>query len=810
MSTDELLTALDVQIKNYCNIVKAKMAATASVGDIGLLGGKTVDEITTTLMRSVTDHVTKYDQNVHNLTADILSGCDQTYVADQSIIKLGNYDVGMSFWDDPVSLPADVGSANINQMVTTDLTQVAAFTDTSGRVFILQAGTDGETNRLFIGYMRNKTTPVLTSIPYTPAGIPDNLFVARILHATANMCLVTLVDQDNTRSGYALIDTHRSMFPKNHTVTVYQEESFLHTDPTASSYPRRPLIHTYNGITKLLRLIDDPNQWGWDYIYSKGSDIQRTIVLSSPSILVNRTGVGFDVVFDYDALGCFYIEGTWMHATVRILLKDQSNVLQDGIADIPIKINLINNTLSSDYQKILVGINPTHTDWIIPTTNPLNAQSALVINGHLVSTSFDTLSETVVVAVDGVTRSCQLPTKGLFRHVINYGNTDIIVGTEVFTISQNTDTQFKSTSSYDLPGHSLLSISSNSAIRSSVVNETDQSYTKLHSARFTKDRLQGYQDITTTSVTGNVSVTVDLFATTCQNLIDILSEQLSMAPSIYSFEIVVPQRYFELPPFIHGIVLLNDAACHVIASIKDISTGEIDTDHPYGIMSVTDMDTFGDVIQDEQIVIRKIEDDYRICLIVPSTVVNTNGVKAILIQYDYDLTNGFKDGSSTTFNPATDQYGFINQPNYGLSLYRSSYDIDAGCKLVSANLEVHIDDTIQKASDRILLSKSSTLEDTLHIRHDVPALFRGIYTVLPATALPMTATDKLFVVVENGKLAYKVSSTYIDGLYLGTRDTVRKTIGIDRNRVSTIAEPYAIPAFDGLPTDRVYIEGWTV
>jgi len=309
-------------------------------------------------------------------------------------------------------------------------------------------------------------------------------------------------------------------------------------------------------------------------------------------------------------------------------------------------------------------------------------------------------------------------------------------------------------------------------------------------------------------------------------------------------EVVVPQRYTDLPPFCYGVVVDTTGTARVFIATLNLSgtRQQINglTVDLTSVRSWTVSNTMNNVlylnrayVSSPQIAIRRVTGGF-VLGIIPSICSQTTGDHigyTMLLKYQ----GGWSSFGNVIYNhPNSSPVGFLNFPTHGMFLCASAenerWTIDSGTKLVGTlvatsdfptdTLDNYMIKVGQPANVKVMLSEETVTAWTVYFADPTAAMVDGLYQEVPLTSFtlnPTTDANKMIYVWLtrlNGVLSYLLTQSiaiptgYEGQLYLGYIQTnssgiavinVTKRVAIGGKLLSPDARGQAVPLTSGVP-----------
>lgn len=385
------------------------------------------------------------------------------------------------------------------------------------------------------------------------------------------------------------------------------------------------------------------------------------------------------------------------------------------------------------------------------------------------------------------------------------------------------------------------------------VNETDGAGWLVHQARYESyinPELSGSASINTAMVgSGSVSITADAYnglnAQLRADLVANLGAPYDQAAINLWYEVVIPQRYTDLPAFVYGHYVRADRTTHffiysltvnargavTVANISAASRKYIMS--PFGNGSAVGIS--GSVGDSGQVAIRRVNSGFLIGLTTISryTYIGNSMASCMLIAW--------KPGSGWSFPVGYDYdqqqisiTGFVNMSHglyviYTTENHRGS--LDCGTKLIgtlvsnggdpdAANIDEYRARLRNANNGRIFLSQQTVTAWTVYFADPTPVMIEGQYYELGVYAHYLNAAtdaNKTFycwAVKLSGVISYYVTTNpaiptgFDASLYLGYFTTnsaglatvaIEKRVAVGGTLISTATRGNSIPVTAGVP-----------
>lgn len=397
----------------------------------------------------------------------------------------------------------------------------------------------------------------------------------------------------------------------------------------------------------------------------------------------------------------------------------------------------------------------------------------------------------------------------------------------------------------------LSSSDSNQLDMIGLVNETDVDGWKLHKARF--DSLTNTSRSRPASIdqagigTGYVTLSQTAYTSLSAQialrlgLLSITPAPAVLGPTLW-YEVVVPQRYTDLPVFAYGFVVdqnrqLRNFVVSLelegtrtnITSLQLIPTSMVVTG-AINVGMALDCGTSADIAggNASQICIRRSGDRYVLGISSSARPYLSVGRRSFGLLVEYGL-GGWVNKGLVKGDVEHEYIGFVNYPTHGLFLTYCSEKTDSGTKVVGQlidvddlqNIDVYLQKILTKDPSCRVISTQVTASKWSVYAEATNAMIAGTYRELPAVTLGLNRESMankrlhLWVTKTQSGLSYSVTEGYstpedVAGyLYLGYIDTddqgvvsvdVDKTLAIGDKAISRFDRGSSIPVSEGLPS----------
>lgn len=310
-----------------------------------------------------------------------------------------------------------------------------------------------------------------------------------------------------------------------------------------------------------------------------------------------------------------------------------------------------------------------------------------------------------------------------------------------------------------------------------------------------------------------------------------------------AFELIVPQRYTDMPPFVVGYVITAERKAYNFVCSVNITQGNRQSIQNATLLLssmninpsvlVANMNTLSYMGQEGQTVIRRVAGGFVVGSgvgVVLARIGDTTGYQSLL-TYSAGV---WKHNGTIYDRPTNSPLGWVNLPSRGMFITVCSEllygAIDAGSKTVGGlvcttnmpteGIQACLNKTSVKATAIIFLSQKTVTAWTVYFSDPAPAMLDGTYQIVEATTYLLNqATDAnktfhVWLVKRNGVLSYQVvpvvttTPTAEATLYLGYFTTdgdglavvaVEKHTAVGGFMISRIARGSAIPLTSGTP-----------